>query len=162
MINVDKNRKVRIKMKKIMIMLLVVFTGIMLTGCSKTIKLNEVTDVKSDSIKLTILGSENETINDGNLSLANGDYTKVKMTIENYGTEKYSWSLLNFSLEGDVPSLKVLSRSDVIKDEIKPGETATGYIYFPASNKTKLTYTSSASKVDNGNVKVEKFVFSIK
>ena len=148
--------------KKLMVMLLVLFAGVILTGCSKTLKLNEVADVTSDSIKLTILGSENATVNEGSLSIANGDYTKVKMTIENYGSEKYAWSLLNFSLGGEVPSLKALGQSDVLKDEINPGETATGYVYFPVTTKTKLTYTSSASSVDNGTVKTQKFEFSIK
>lgn len=147
--------------KRIIISLLMITFCMFLTGCSKVLKLNEQADIKADSIKLTVLESEKATINQGELALANGDYIKVKVTIENYGNETYTWNTLNFSLGGEIPSLKTLTQPDILQDEIAPGQTATGYIYFNDNNSSKLTYTSK-TKNDGKKVKVEKVEFKIK
>lgn len=147
---------------KLLIALLAIFLCVTLTGCSKTIKLNKTATIKTDSIKITILESEKVTINEGELSLANGEYIKVKMKLENYGNETYTWTTLNFSLGDEIPSLNALAESDVLKTDISAGETATGYIYFPVTDSNKLTYTSKMEAVGNGTAKIEKIEFKIK
>lgn len=148
--------------KKLLITLFTLFLCVVVTGCSKTMKINETATIKADNIKLTVLGSEKVTVDEGELSLANGDYIKVKMTLENTGNETYTWTLLNFSLGEEIPSLNALAQSDVLKTDISAGETATGYIYFPVTDSNTLTYTSKMEAVSSDTVKVEKVEFKIK
>ena len=148
--------------KKLLVTIFVLFLCLIVTGCSKTMKINETANIKMDSIKLTVLGSEKVNIDEGELSLGNGEYIKVKMTIENYGSEKYTWTLLNFSLGDEIPSLTVSTESDTLKTDISAGETATGYIYFPVTDSNILTYTSKMETVSSDKVKVEKVKFKIK
>ena len=146
---------------KLFIALFAIILCVSLSGCSKSKKLNETATIKTDSIKLTVLESEKVKIDEGKLSLANGEYIKVKMSLENYGTETFTWTLLNFSLGDEIPSLNTLSQPDILKNDISSGETATGYIYFPVTDSKKLTYTSKMEAVSQDKVKVEKVEFNI-
>lgn len=148
--------------KKLLVIIFTLFLCVIVTGCSKTMKINETADIKMDSIKLTVLGSEKVTIDEGEFSLANGEYIKVKMTIENYSSQKYTWTVLNFSLGDKMPSLNAIAESDALKTDISAGETATGYIYFPVTDSNILTYASKMKAVSSDKVKVEKVEFNIK
>lgn len=145
---------------KILLILCSIFMIGILSGCSKVMKLNETATVDTDKIKITVLGSEKVKIDD-DMSIANGEYVKVKMTIENYGNSTYSWSSLNFSLGDEMVSLNTLGQSDILKSDIEAGETATGYIYFDTTDANKLTYTSN-SDVTGDKAKVETVEFKIK
>lgn len=119
------------------------------------------------NIKITILGSEKVKVDEGELSLANGEYTKVKLTIENYGDKEYSWNFLNFSLDGKTPDSLTLGLSDIIETDIAPGTKETGYIYFPVTDSTLLRCTSYGKVVDvidsdTAKVSVSKTYFKIK
>lgn len=128
------------------------------------VKLGNAKDIKADSIKMTVLSSENVTIDEGSLSLANGNYTKVKIKIENYGTQTYNWNTMNFSLGDEPIAMTTVTQSDLLKEEILPGETATGYIYFEQTNKTLLKYVAigNATVTDKNTIEVEKAYFSIR
>lgn len=106
-------------------------------------------------------------MDEGELSLANGEYTKVKLTIENYGDKEYSWNFLNFSLDGKTPDSLTLGLSDIIETDIAPGTKETGYIYFPVTDSTLLRCTSYGKVVDvidsdTAKVSVSKTYFKIK
>lgn len=148
--------------KKLLITLFTLFLCVILTGCSKTMKINETATIKADNIKLTVLGSEKVSIDEGELSISNGDYIKVKITLENIGNDTYTWTSLNFSLGDKIPSLSHLGQTDVLKNNISAGETVTGYIYFPVTDSEILTYTSKMEAVSSDKVKVENVEFKIK
>ena len=84
----------------------------------KSTKLNETVDIKEDSIKLTVLGSEKFTINRPALEIdgfsmensSNGDYIKVKISIENYGMDPYLFSATTFYLGKEPISLVTMSK----------------------------------------------------
>lgn len=138
--------------------IVVLLVCVFLTGCSKVTKLNETVEIKNDKVKVTVLESQNVTIDNGELSLANGDYTKVKISIENIGNETYSWTSLNFELGEEGPSLNTLAESDALPMEVSASETITGYLYFPKTDSNVLIYSSNVS--DSG--KIEQVQFNIK
>ena len=134
-------------MKKIITIM--AFMCLMITGCGEN-KLNNAVYIKSDGIKLTILGAENTTIN-------NEDYTKVKMEIENYGGETYYWYPETFTL-GKITALQEeINAEDALPTFIDFGQTTVGYIYFPFSKIKKLTYTSRINAGDSQNTEISKF-----
>ena len=138
--------------KKIFITIITVLLCIVVSGCSTgSIKLNETTDIKDNKIKLTVLGSEKVKIDEGELSVANGDYIKVKMSIENYGSETYTWTLLNFSLGEEMPSLTTAGQDDYIASDVNSGQTITGYMYFPVTESDKLIYYSKVIGNDSNS-----------
>lgn len=115
-------------------------------GCTKTMGLDEMFEVEADNIKIKVLDFEDVTVDDGELSIANGDYTKVKVSIENIGDSKYSWTILNFSLGDEEVALNTLGLEDALPLEVEDGETITGYVYFSKTNASKLTYVSNNGK----------------
>ena len=124
--------------------LLFIVLTVALTGCGNgAAKLNKTVDIESDSIKITVLGSEQVTVDDSEFSSVNGEYIKVKLSIENYGNETYGWSTLDFKLGDEIASFGAVVLPDLIKIEIASGETETGYIYFPVTDSDELTYTAT-------------------
>ena len=157
--------------KKLIFAVFAIVFCVFVTGCSKTIKINETTDIKEDNIKLTILGSEQVTINKEALELdgytmengSNGDYIKVKMSIENYGSSTYNFSATTFYLGEEPISLLTMSEDDYIDQSIEPGATATGYVYFPVVKSEKMSYYVKNMEVTGSNsAKSNKYVFAIK
>ena len=150
-------------MKKILITTFIIFMSLITLGCSKIAKVNQTVNIKRDNIKMTVLGSEDVVINNEGLSLSNGEYTKVKLSIENYGNKTFKWSLINFMLGDNTPSIKAVAEDDFLKAEIEAGKTVTGYLYFTKTNETKLSYVSTNIAHDEkGNITTTKEVFKIK
>lgn len=144
----------------IILLFVVISVGSVIYTNSVTVKLNETATIEKDKIKITVLGSEKVNINK-ELSIANGDYTKVKIAIENYGTDTYSWSY-NFSLGDEMVALNTLSEEDNLQADIAPGETATGYLYFPVTDETILEYVSHTQVNDDASASASKTYFKIK
>ena len=159
----NKTKKVILYGIIAVIVLFIIFSvGSAIFANNNTVKLGNTEDIKADSIKITVLSSEDVSIDEGELSLANGNYTKVKIKIENYGTQTYEWGLLNFSLGDEPIAGTTLTQSDLLKEKIAAGETATGYIYFEQTNESLLEYISSAVAVDENTLEVKKAYFRIK
>ena len=144
--------------KRTLILSFLLFICLILTGCSSAVKLNKTVTISKDKIKLTVLESERVTIDKGDMYLGNGEYIKVKVTVENIGDDVYSWSATSFSLGDELASLLPLSEPDILAAEIEPGKSATGYVYFPVTDSDKLTYTSYFDE----SGKAEKKIFNIK
>ena len=83
-------------MKKLLV-LFMVMSCFILSGCTKNNKLNKEVDIKEDYIKLTILSSDSIDIEEEDFD-GNGEYIRIKVKVENYGDESYIWSALNYSL----------------------------------------------------------------
>lgn len=160
-------------MKKIIIIIILVFLvlgGTIIIINNSAIKLNKTTNIKEDKIKLTVLGSEQITINKPALETngitweneANSDYIKVKVSIENYGSETYNFNAMSFYLEKEPIALITMNEEDWIAQEIKPGEIVSGYIYFAAINSNKMTYYTHMEATSENNVKESKYIFKIK
>lgn len=130
--------------KRFLFAFVAVVACLFLAGCgsSKTYGLNEKATSNNDNINITVLGVEDVTINEGELSISNGDYTKVKLTIENTGSEKYTWTSLNFSLGDNVEDLKALTQDDYLSTTIEAGKSETGYIYFPKTDSKEFEFRS--------------------
>ena len=156
--------------KRFLSILFAAFMCISMTGCSKNIKLNETKDIKEDQIKLTVLESKEVTIDNPALEKdgfvwedeANGNYIKVKVTIENYGSSTYTLSGTSFYLEDEPIALLTLSQKDFIEQEIKSGASATGYLYFPVVKTSKMTYMTHMEATSSSSVKVGKYYFKLK
>ena len=148
-------------MKKIIksIFMLLLVT-ILLTGCSKGEKLNTPVAIDSEEIIITVLSSETGTINK-ELSHANGEYIKVKVSIENKGTEEYSWNnFWNFKLGKEVAAITM--EDDELPNEIAAGTEQTGYIYFKTTSAKILTYYTSPKATSNTDSEVITYTFNIK
>ena len=129
--------------KKMVFAFIAIFACLLLTGCgSKTYGLNEKATSKSDNISITVLGVEDVTINEGELSLSNGDYTKVKLTIENTGSDAYTWTSLNFMLGEKSESFTALTQSDYLPTTVEAGQSITGYIYFDKTDAKEFKFIS--------------------
>ena len=149
-------------MKKVLSLFLILALCICLTGCKGNgIEVNKATTIDADNIKITILGSENVNIKDDDLSIRNGKFTKIKMTIENTGEETYSWTAVSFQFGDDILALNALTFDDVITNVIQPGESATGYIYFPQNGSKTLKYVTNFQADGDGAV-AEQYEFNIK
>lgn len=161
-----KGKKVRKIVLSLIIGIAAVFALISIASVifanNNTVKLGKVATIETDEIKITVLKSENVTIDEGELSLINGDYTKVKIKLENYGKEAYKWGLLNFYLGNKSIALPTLVQPDLLKEEIAAGETVTGYIYFEQTSETVLEYISSAVVIDENTAASERVYFKIK
>ena len=152
------------------VVLALLFGIILLLGANRAIKLNKVQDIKEDKIKLTVLESEKATINKEALELngytmensSNGDYIKVKVTIENYGSETYRMSATTFYLGKKPIALLTMSEDDFIAQEIKPNETVSGYIYFEVNDSNTMTYYTHMEAVSSDSAKGAKYIFKIK
>ena len=140
------------------LVIVLLFACFLLTGCSNAVELNKEVEVKIDGVKITVLGSYDDVVDEGELSIRNGDYTKVKVSIENTLDDNYSWTVLNFQLGEETPSLNALTMDDALPLEVENGETMTGYIYFNKTDADTLTYISTNL---NGK-KAEKVEFNIK
>lgn len=143
------------------LIILVYIGSAIYTNCI-TVKLGKVADIKEDKIKITILSSEKIKIEEGDLSIANGEYIKVKLTIENYGKTRFDIDPLSFDLGGQIMDFKTLGLSDFINTEIEAGQKSTGYIYFPVTNSVILKYFSNMKVKDSNSISVSKTYFKIK
>ena len=161
--NQKKTHKIILYAIIVVVVLFAIFSiGSAIFANNNTVKLGDAKDIKTDSIKITVLASEDVTIDEGELSLANGDYTKVRIKIENYGTQTYEWGLLNFFLGDESIAGTTVTQSDLLKEEIAAGETATGYIYFEQTDESLLEYITHASAIDENTIEAKKVYFKVK
>lgn len=148
-------------MKKIFIknIVLVLVGVLLLTGCSNAEKINTPITIDGEDIVITVLSSEKASIND-ELSLANGEYVKVKVSIENKGKEEYTWNnYTDFALGDEVAAITM--QDDELPNKVAAGTTETGYIYFSTTNSKVLTYYSNPKAVSNDEIEVIAYTFNI-
>lgn len=168
--NKEKNEKKSKKTRKtlfavlaaILVLIVLFFLGSRIYTNCITVKLGKTADIKEDKIKITVLSSENVKVDEGDLSIANGEYTKVKLTIQNYGETEFIIDPVSFDLDGQVMELKTLGLSDFINTEIESGTKATGYIYFPVTDSEVLKYLSNMKAEDSNSVSFKKTYFKLK
>ena len=150
--------------KSIKKLLLIIMISFCLVGCgigNDAYQVNETAKVLSEDIKMTILGSEDVMVSDATFDSQNGEYTKVKIKVENIGTKEYIWSVIKLKL-GD-KSASLYSGPDSLEERIPAGESRTGYVYFDKTDATVLQYRPL--KIDTerkGNSLLEVYKFKIK
>lgn len=145
--------------KKLFMVFIVIVASFLITGCgNKTYGLNDTATSKNDNLKITILGVEDASINEGELSIANGEYTKVKLSIENIGTEDFTWTSINFLLGDKVEAIGTISQSDYLPARVAAGKTITGYIYYEKTDSRDFEFKSYNLK----DGKQETILFTLK
>lgn len=122
-----------------------------------TQKLGEPKVIEEDNITLTVLSSEDYKFEGNDLVLGAGDYTRVKIKIDNNSNSTYTWSGLNFYLE-DEP-IAFGGFPDMLADSIEAKTSATGYVYFKKGKNGRLTYLTVKSKTDGDSITRNKYYF---
>lgn len=147
-------------MKKSLV-LFIIMVCFILSGCTKNNKINNEVDIKEDYIKLTILSSDSIDIEEEDFD-DNGEYIRLKVKVENYGENPYTWSALNYSLgEGTTKTID-FDGYDPLPNEVPAGETMTGYIYIPMSEYYQLVYYTHMSVNSNKELEPTRYFFKVK
>lgn len=131
-----------------------------MTGCTKKYGLNEPVKINEEDVTITVVSSEVVTINE-ELSLANGEYIKVKVKVTNNGKNEYSWNnLWNYNLGTETAAFT--SEGDELSNTVAPGTTEEGYIYFNKNNSKELIYNTNAKANSKDDSIYTKYVFNLK
>lgn len=164
-------------MKKKLIFIILMLAVVTLVGLlvlymvgRSSSKLNKTVNIKEDKVKITVLESEKVIINNKDLQIGdytwkdevNGNYIKVKLSIENYGSETYNFNAAKFYLGEDSIALATMAEKDWIAESIQSGKTETGYIYFPVNDSKIMTYYTQMEVTNSSTAKQAKYNFKIR
>lgn len=138
---------------KLIVLILTFILMLILASSSNNsygIEVNEKTLIKQNQIEITVHGYEKENISDYIVSSYNGDYIKVKVTINNLSENDFSVNVFDMNIvdslnkNSEMPSL--IYKDDALSD-VKANESKTGYLYFVDDGKdyTYLIYSPSSS-----------------
>ena len=129
--------------KKTLFAFILIIAFIFITGCGKKeYGLNETVTVKSNNIKITVLAVEDYKLENAEFEVANGDYTRVKVKIENNGDKDFGYSTFSFKLGDQVISFAAIAEKDALPSIVAKKQSAEGYLYFPKTESRILTYTT--------------------